>query len=81
MINLVKYIDEEFIDHDKSINNNLVLYEKNDSGHEKDKPYSGYLKKSNSDKDYLIISNLENLTSNLFYSKKLLQIVITFLLI
>lgn len=70
MINLVKYIDEEFIDHDKSINNNLVLYEKNDSGHEKDKPYSGYLKKSNSDKDYLIISNLENLTSNLFYSKK-----------
>lgn len=69
MINLVQNIDNKYVTLDKSNDKNLILFEKNDSGNKMAKPYTGYLKKSSTDKDYLIISNLEDLSSKLSYSK------------
>ncbi|MBS7334476.1 MAG: hypothetical protein KIG88_12875 [Weeksellaceae bacterium] len=69
MINLAKNIDNKYITHNESINEHLMLFEKNDSGNKKDKPYTGYLKKSGTDQDFLIITDLEDLSRKLSYSK------------
>jgi len=69
MISLAENINESYIEHDSSSDENLVLYEKNDSGNLKDKPYSGIFKKSRRDKDYLVLKNINELSSKLFYSK------------